>query len=427
MKFIKLLILFLFVPTCFSQMSYNRCDNALEICPNTVTTVSNIDANKTLCGGCEDDFTFCFTPINTIWLKFTTNDIGGDIQIALSNPIFETQPGQDSRYNSNLIEAIVPCNSTSYSLVGNCISSANNSQTITATALPPNTTYYITLSGEQSGAGITLPAEFNIDVAISGTAIDRPSPFINIGTIPIICSGSLIPIMADRVNCSNPSSFRWFVNGELKAVTPNNVDSIFYTSLLQNGDIVHVESECYSSCPVTISSTLPPISLVDVIADAGQDQTINANDVIQLQGTIGANSTILWTPNYTLSNQHIRFPIANPSITTTYSIFVEDTITGCTATDYVIITVNNGLFFPNTFSPNGDGENDTWEILGIETYPDCLLNIYNRWGQHVFQSTGYNKEKAWNGGSLNEGVYFYEMQLRDPEKQILKGSITLIR
>lgn len=412
-------------------MNYNSCDNALELCPNTITTVNNIDANKTLCGGCEDDFTFCFSPINTIWLKFTTNDIGGDIQVSLSNPVFQIQPGRDSRYNAGLIETLIPCNSTSYNLIGNCISGANNAQTITETGLPPNTTYYIVLSGEQSGTGITLPAEFNINISISGTAIDRPSPFVNIGTSTVICAGSLIPIMADRGNCPEPSSFRWFVNGELKAVTPNNVDSIFYTSSLQNGDIVHVESECYSSCPVTVSAILPPISMIDVIADAGQDQTINAGDVIQLQGLIGASSTVLWTPSYALSNQHIRFPVANPEVTTTYSMFVEDTVTGCTATDYVTITVNNGLFFPNTFSPNGDGENDTWEVLGIEAYPDCLLSIYNRWGQLVFQSTGYNKEKAWNGdgnaGKLNEGVYFYEMQLRDAEKQISKGSITLIR
>ena len=434
MKFIVLLILLFIIPTCFGQMSYNGCDNALEICPNTVTTVNNIDANKTLCGGCEDDFTFCFNPINTIWLKFTTNDIGGNIQVSLSNPVFQSQPGRDSRYNANLLEAVIPCNAPSYSLIGNCISGATNLQTITATGLAPNTTYYITLSGEQSGPGITLPAEFNIDVSISGTAIDRPAPFVNIGTPAIICAGSLIPIMADRGYCADPGSFRWFVNGELKAVTPNNVDSIFFTSSLQNGDIVHVESECYLSCPVTITATLPPVSMVDVIADAGPDQTINAGDVIQLQGAAGINSTVLWTPGYALSNQHIRFPVANPGVTTTYSLFVEDTVTGCTGTDYVTITVNNGLFFPNTFSPNGDGENDTWEIVGIEAYPDCLLTIYNRWGQLIFQSTGYNKEKAWSGGNkegnsgkVNEGVYFYEMQLRDAEKQIIKGSITLIR
>ena len=98
---------------------------------------------------------------------------------------------------------------------------------------------------------------------------------------------------------------------------------------------------------------------------------------------------------------------------------------------FVTITVVNQLFFPNTFSSNGDGANDTWEILGIEKYPDAQLKIFSRWGQVVFESSGYTKEKSWNGegklGPLNESVYYYEIALRDAEKQVLRGSITLIR
>lgn len=430
MKFAKLVISLFLVSNCFSQMSYNNCNSALELCPNTNVTVNNIGANKTFCGGCEDDFNFCFAPENSIWLQFTTNDSGGDVQVSFVNPVFEIQAGKGTRYNANLVQANIPCNSTSYSLVGNCISGATGFQAIVATGLDPNTTYYIVLSGELSGPGITMPAEFNINVSVSGTAVDRPVPYINIGTSPFVCAGMLTPVYAERGNCENPGDFRWFVNGGLTAVT--DTDSVFFTSSLQNGDIIHVESDCFTTCPVTISQALSPITVVDVLADAGDDQTINSGETTQLTGTIGMNSTVFWTPSYALSDQHVRFPIANPGITTTYTMFVTDTVSGCTATDYVTITVESGLFFPTTFSPNGDGENDTWVILGIEKYPDCLLSIYNRWGQQVFQSTGYNnKEKAWNGegnaGKLNEGVYFYEIQLRDPEKQVLKGSITLIR
>lgn len=428
MKLIKYLILFLFIPNGFSQMDYNNCNSALELCSHTTYTVNNIDANKTLCGGCEDDFDFCFSSINSIWLKFTTNSVGGDIQIIFSNPVFQTQPGQDTRYNARLIQANIPCNSTSYSLLGNCISGATGNEFLTAGGLDPNTTYYIILSGEQSGSGTTIPAEFSIDVSTSGTAVNRPIPYMNVGTSSVICAGELISVYADRWNCEDPGTFRWFVNGALAAVTLN--DSNFFTSSLQDGDIIHVESDCFSTCPVTISQTLPPITVVYVLADAGDNQTINEGEIIQLEGVTGMNSTVFWTPSYALSDQHVRFPIANPSVTTTYSMFVTDTVSGCSATDYVTITVNSGLFFPNTFSPNGDGENDRWVILGIEAYPDCILTIYNRWGQPVFQSSGYNNEKAWDGtgnlGRLNEGVYFYEMQLRDADKQIFKGSITLI-
>ena len=69
----------------------------------------------------------------------------------------------------------------------------------------------------------------------------------------------------------------------------------------------------------------------------------------------------------------------------------EATENGCTQFDYVTITVNSGLQIPNTFSPNNDGVNDKWVIRGIENFPDCLIQVYTRWGQKIFQTTGYSE------------------------------------
>jgi gliding motility-associated-like protein len=110
---------------------------------------------------------------------------------------------------------------------------------------------------------------------------------------------------------------------------------------------------------------------------------------------------------------------------------LSGTQNGCTITDEVTVFIDPVLIFPNTFSPNDDGLNDKWEITGIELYPDCFVRIYDRWGQDVYQSTGYSSEKAWDGqaksGKLSEGVYYYIVDLRDQSKQQFKGSITLIR
>ena len=72
-------ILVIFLLMCFWQLStlnaqavYNGCVNALEICPNTLFNVNNIDANVTFCGGCEDDFNFCFYYNNLILKLFMT-------------------------------------------------------------------------------------------------------------------------------------------------------------------------------------------------------------------------------------------------------------------------------------------------------------------------------------------------------------------
>ena len=67
-------------------------------------------------------------------------------------------------------------------------------------------------------------------------------------------------------------------------------------------------------------------------------------------------------------------------------------------------------------------------IEGIEDYPNCLMKIFNRWGQQVFETTGYSELKAWDGkiksGMVSEGVYYYILDLRTEGLEIIKGSIT---
>jgi gliding motility-associated-like protein len=72
------------------------------------------------------------------------------------------------------------------------------------------------------------------------------------------------------------------------------------------------------------------------------------------------------------------------------------------------------LFIPEGFSPNGDGVNDVFEIIGLEYYPDNRLTVYNRWGHKVYDAKNYQND--WDGrseaaltlgsGLLPEGTYF---------------------
>mgnify|MGYP006137619113 FL=1 len=226
-------------------------------------------------------------------------------------------------------------------------------------------------------------------------------------------------------NCPDSSLYHWYVNGDLAAITEEN---FFLSTELTNGDVVTVETTCYQLCTIPLSVSSNPISVISFSLDAGEDVVINAGESVILNAQTAATD-YFWTPSFSLSNDTLLNPVAFPTETTIYTITAQQD--GCVLIDHVTVVVDNQLFFPNTFSPNEDGENDTWEVVGIENYPDCQLSIFNRWGQQVFQSTGYNKEKAWNGegklGKLNEGVYFYEMNLRDAEKRKFNGSITLIR
>jgi len=106
----------------------------------------------------------------------------------------------------------------------------------------------------------------------------------------------------------------------------------------------------------------------------------------------------------------------------------------------VLVLVNDVSFFiPEAFSPNGDGINDEFEIKGLTKYKTVELEIFNRWGNVVYQSKNYGKGQGkdgfWDGtasqgvrtgsGQVSSGTYFYVLKLDGKEK--INGTIYLDR
>jgi gliding motility-associated-like protein len=411
--------------SCLSQQVYNNCNTALELCPNQVYNVTNSDANITFCPGCEDDFTFCFAPNNSIWFKFNTNTVGGAAQVNFSNLIFQLGFEQGTALQATILSASIPCNADSYTAVGTCESNGATPFSLTAT-LNPSTTYYIVVSGDSPTPGVTTPAECTFDISISGEAVERPIPTVSITpTSYSICKNDVFIAEAHTTNCPGIGNFKWFIDGLLIAET---TDSVLHTNNLQDGSVVSVENQCYSQCPEKIVANTSPISVYSFLLNAGNDTTIEKGQSAQLHATTTA-PFFYWQPTFFMEDSTALYPIVFPNQTTTFTITASEN--GCVQQDFITVFMEEELVFPTTFSPNDDGVNDTWEIVGVENYPDCYLKIFNRWGQVVYQSTGYSNTKAWNGtsenGKLAEGVYFYIFELRNEENKQFKGSITLIR
>lgn len=410
-----------------AQEPYNNCVNALDICPNEQYSVNNIGSNITFCPGCEDDFAFCFTPQNSIWLTFTTNATGGDVQVDFSNLVFELSAGQDTELQATIIEAIAPCDATTYTQLGNCLSNETGNFSLLALGLNPNTTYYIVVDGDNTGVGITEPAECTFDVAISGAGIDRPISTISIDpNTGSFCSQETVTFTANVTNCPDTGNYLWFINGTLVATTtiPN-----FQTSALNQGDVVSVQTSCYADCPATPSDATNPLTIVSFPINAGPDQTIQPGESAILGGVTTA-TVFQWSPSFNVSNPLNLNPVVSPSETTTYTLTA--TQNGCTLTDQATITVESLIDIPNSFSPNDDGANDTWIIQGADLYPNASMKVYSRWGQPVFETIGYTQLKAWDGTDqrgkpLADGVYYFVFDLRDSEEQVFKGSLTIIR
>jgi gliding motility-associated-like protein len=93
-----------------------------------------------------------------------------------------------------------------------------------------------------------------------------------------------------------------------------------------------------------------------------------------------------------------------------------------------VVAVPPTLSIPNTFTPNGDGINDTWELKNVESFPNCTVDIYSRYGERLFSSVGY--PVPWNGKHkgvpLPAGTYYYIIDTKQGNK-VLSGSVTIIR
>ncbi|MBL7690652.1 MAG: PKD domain-containing protein [Flavipsychrobacter sp.] len=121
-------------------------------------------------------------------------------------------------------------------------------------------------------------------------------------------------------------------------------------------------------------------------------------------------------------------------VTTPGSYWAKVIVDGCTATDTIEVKQDCYLDVPNAFTPNGDGINDYFlprPLLarGLATFK---LNIYNRWGQLIFETEkieGRGWDGRLNGVDQPEGVYVYTIDATFIDGQIEKrqGNITLIR
>lgn len=424
MLFVNVSLILFFAFFAQAQEVYNNCNQALEICPDIPVQVNNIDANATVCIPCDDNFTSCFPPNNTIWMKFTTNSTGGFVQVDFTDAVFESSPGQDVRIQGAMVFAGAPCDGTTYVMQGNCILNVATDFTISANLLP-STTYYITLDGSMNGPGIIKAAEFTLNVLLSGPGVERVVPGITVDFDGFYCKNEIATFVAHLDNCPDSTEYRWFINDTLVGVTQ---DSIFDTNKLKNGDVLSVSNSCFSECVVYPVSVTPPLFVFDFVVDAGPDFKINYGQSVGLVGTTDA-PVFHWSPPNLLSNPEILDPVAYPKETTTYYLTGE--LNGCSKTDAMTVTVGTTLEITNTFTPNEDGSNDTWEIPGLLNYPNCFVQIFDRWGQQVYNATGYNDKKAWdgtkNGKELNEGVYYFTIELRDGSEDVLSGYLNLVR
>jgi gliding motility-associated-like protein len=127
---------------------------------------------------------------------------------------------------------------------------------------------------------------------------------------------------------------------------------------------------------------------------------------------------------YLWSNDEITEDVSTV-ISGDYTVTVTDN-NGCTNSETFELIMD--LEIPDAFSPNGDGSNDYWEIVGIEQYSGAEIEIYNRWGQLIFESVGYDDmwDGTYNGNDVPHGSYVFILKLGEGFDPV-NGIVTVIR
>src|SRR5690554_4180157 len=183
-----------------------------------------------------------------------------------------------------------------------------------------------------------------------------------------------------------------------------------------------------SAGPFTITS--PVFPTVDITTP---DQLIDEGESVNIQTTFTPlNSTLSWNPTDDLNCTNCPNPIATPSESTLY-IVTAISIDGCMSQDSIYITIEEPcgkIQLPTVFSPNGDGLNDQFCVLG-----NCIFSmrfqIFNRWGEKVFESVDLNDcwDGTFKGEPVNTGVYVYKLiVVKDDGSEFqTSGNVNLLR
>lgn len=192
---------------------------------------------------------------------------------------------------------------------------------------------------------------------------------------------------------------------------------------------------CISREEFAIENVVPVFTTGDqeFLVSLGENLELNPNAV-----SGGSDLTYSWEGNQTVDCIDCASLNISPVESGRYQVTITNE-TGCsnTVTYLVKVRKNYDVYLPNAFSPNGDGNNDFWNVfVGDEVASVDKITIFNRWGATVFQASdvSLNEEQAgWNGNFKNQqsgmGVYVVsvEVTFKDGDRQVFNGDITLTK
>lgn len=238
-------------------------------------------------------------------------------------------------------------------------------------------------------------------------------PTITFSEDTVLCNGELLEITASS---NVPVSYLWQDNSTNNTIGTQFSGTFSVTVTDDNG--------CQNNASINVIEGQIPFVFL------GNDTTICIQDQVILNASNGNNGTYLWQDGSTGSS----FTAVDAG---TYTVTVTENT--CFTSDEITIIEESCdciVAFPNAFSPNGDGQNETlFPIIeeGCE-FTSFQFRIFNRWGKMVYETTSATPNNAgWDGrinGKLQpQDTYVWTMEYKstaDAEPVIKKGDLFLM-
>lgn len=289
----------------------------------------------------------------------------------------------------------------------------------------------ITTTGVCSGYGDTL--NVNIEKPYDGSAtigLDRN----------IVCVGDTNVISINNLKGGVPRFDRVLNNAILidSIIAADPKDNKYIVKYNEPKTVTH-RYTIYSACAGTqeiLDTTVIVLPIPHV--SAGEYPVIMMKDYpreVVLDGSASSQGDFIykWTtkPAHSVTNSNSIIASFVPEQTMTQVKLTVTNANGmCPNSDSTNIVVDLGIFIPNVFTPNNDGDHDNWYLENVMAfYPNVKIDIYSKWGTLVYHSDGYSK--PWDGTKDSQDVpaatYYYVIDLKKPNFKPIAGSVTIIR
>jgi len=278
---------------------------------------------------------------------------------------------------------------------------------ILTNVIPAQSGIYKVVATNAAGCSTTTQLDLQI--------LPRPVAITNIPNgVTSICEESKVQLIA-----SGGTSYHW---EPAVGLSDQNIANPIASPLTTTTYTVSVSNGlCTVSTSVLINVTKK------AKADAGADKKAFFGKSVNLEGKAsGDNVTYKWSPSTYLDDPNKLNPIATPPNNMTYTLTVSS---NCgISTDDVFVRIYPKIEIPNTFTPNGDGKNDLWNIPALEAFPTHTIKIVNRNGLTVFEHK--DSYLPWDG-KFNQkdvpvGTYYYTIYLNEDFKT-LSGWVFVVR